>query len=56
MRDQQTIEIKACKPFRREDVVNYCITAFVSNAGRKTEVLDEFGVWAPGIKKGQWIF
>ena len=56
-RDQRTIEIKACETFRSEDVVNYCITATVYNVGRKAEVLDEFGVWAPDIiKKGQWIF
>ena len=42
VRDQQTIEIKVCKPFRSENVVIYCITAIVYNAGRKVEVLDEF--------------
>ena len=35
------IKIKACKPFRSEDVVNYCITAVVHNAGRKAEVVTE---------------
>ena len=44
-------EIKAYKPFRNEDDVNYCITAIVYNAGRKAEVLYKFCVWAPGIKK-----
>ena len=44
-------EIKACKPFRDEDVVNYCITAIVYNAGTKAEVLDKFCVWAPSIIK-----
>ena len=39
------IEIKACKPFRIDDVVNYFITAIVYNAGRKAEILDKFGVW-----------
>ena len=44
------IEIKARKLFRSEDIVNYCITtAIMFNAGRKTETLDEFGVWAPGL-------
>ena len=38
-----------CKRFRSEDVVNYCITAMVYNAGRKAEVLDKVGVWAAGI-------
>ena len=46
------IEIKACKPFRSEDIVNYCITAIVYNAGRKAEVIDKFGI----IEKNQWTF
>ena len=37
--------------FRSEDVVNYCITVIVYNAGRKAEVLEELGVWTPGIIK-----
>ena len=49
--DQRTIKIKACKPFRSEDVVNYCITAIVYNTGRQAKALDEFRVWAPGIIK-----
>mgnify|MGYP001793255533 CR=1 FL=1 len=53
MHDQQTIEIENCKPFSSKDKVkNDCITAIMYNAGRKAEVLDEFGVWALGnIKK-----
>ena len=51
MHDHQTIEIKACKPYRSEDVVNYCITAIVYNTGRKAELLNEFAVWAPAIIK-----
>ena len=52
VRDQRTIEAKACKPFRSEDVINLCITAIVYSvsAGRKAEVLDEY-VWAPYIIK-----
>ena len=44
--DQWTTEIKACRHFRGEDIVNQCIAATVYNAGRKVEALDEFGVWA----------
>ena len=51
MRDQRTIKTKTYKPFSCEDVVNYCITAIVYNTGRKTKVLDEFGVWVLGIIK-----
>ena len=51
MCDQRTIKIKACKPFRSEDIVNYCIAAIMYNAYRRTEVLDEFGAWAPGVIK-----
>mgnify|MGYP001800841811 CR=1 FL=1 len=47
----RTIEIKACKPFRSEDVVNYCVTAVMFNASRKGEAIDRFGVFAPGIIK-----
>ena len=36
-------KLKACKPFRSEDVVNYCITATMFNDGKKTETLDEIG-------------
>ena len=35
------IEIKACKPFRSEDIVNYCITAIMFKADRKEDTLDE---------------
>ena len=45
------IKIKACKPFRSEDIENYYVTAIVYNAGRKAEVLYEFDVWAPGHYK-----
>ena len=31
--------------------VSYCITAIMYNAGRKAEVVDEFGVWATEIFK-----
>ena len=50
MRDQRTTEIKTSKLLKSEDV-NYCITAIMFNAGRKAEILDEFGFWAPGIIK-----
>ena len=42
------IKINACKPFRSEDTLNYCITANIFKAGRKVKVHDEFVVWAPG--------
>ena len=43
------IKIKACKLITSK--INYCNTAILYNAGRKAEILDEFGVWASGIIK-----
>ena len=43
------IQIKACKPQSQD--ISYCITAIMIDHGRKVEVLDEFGVWVPGIIK-----
>ena len=45
------VEIKAWKPVRSEDVVNYSITANMLNVGRKAEVLHKFSAWASGIIK-----
>ena len=42
--DQQLMEIKAFKFFQSGNLVNYCITVIVFNAGRKAEVLDKFCV------------
>ena len=49
------IEIKACELFKSEDNANYCITAIMINAGRKAQVLEEFGFGALGITKKKLI-
>ena len=46
------IKIKPCKFLEVKPLqITVLYTAIMYNAGRKAEILDEFGFWAPGIIK-----